>query len=529
MAPMFIKRWLKGGLLGVMLLLFLGIGFKYLSVHPIPLDQREAYLTASQPGIEIVPILSVGQSLANGYRMAGIPDGLGALDNGDGTLTLLMHHEIAPNRGKKRSHGARGAFISRWIITLPGHPSGDWQVLSGEDAIHSLFLWDPATQRYQRSPNENLGRLCSADLPVPSSLYFARENLGTLERLFLGGEEMDPPDDPRYGRAFATVLTGPQAGKTFELPRMGQMAFENVVASPFSQRKTVVVLLDDASGKTMDTLGEVYVYVGEKQREGALLNRAGLTQGVLYGVAVENLPLEDPSHGLGAQIREARFSLAGLKDLSGDDGRRLFELTKAHNELGITKFFRPEDGAWHPQGPGLFYFVTTGAAFKISDDDETIHKGPGRLWQIRFDDIEEPEQGGMIRLLLDGTEGIIRPDNLTVTPQGQILIQEDPGLSRRLARIWQYDPQSGQLTDIAQHNPRYFSPTGDSWITMDEESSGIIDISSITGDNGFLAVTQSHISLHRWFNIFNRRLFNLSLSTGKEIVEDGQLMVILIE
>ena len=29
-----------------------------------------------------------------GYRMVGIPDGLGAYDNGNGTFTLLMNHEI---------------------------------------------------------------------------------------------------------------------------------------------------------------------------------------------------------------------------------------------------------------------------------------------------------------------------------------------------------------------------------------------------------------------------------------------------
>src|SRR5262249_35020479 len=34
------------------------------------------------------PILTVGDSVG-GYRMVGIPDGLGAFDNGDGTFTVL--------------------------------------------------------------------------------------------------------------------------------------------------------------------------------------------------------------------------------------------------------------------------------------------------------------------------------------------------------------------------------------------------------------------------------------------------------
>jgi hypothetical protein len=32
------------------------------------------------------------------YRMVGIPDGMGAFDNHDGTFTLLMNHEVAPDR-----------------------------------------------------------------------------------------------------------------------------------------------------------------------------------------------------------------------------------------------------------------------------------------------------------------------------------------------------------------------------------------------------------------------------------------------
>lgn len=35
-------------------------------------------------------IMTVGDAAPNGYRMAGIPDGLGAFDNGDGTFTAEL-------------------------------------------------------------------------------------------------------------------------------------------------------------------------------------------------------------------------------------------------------------------------------------------------------------------------------------------------------------------------------------------------------------------------------------------------------
>lgn len=43
------------------------------------------------PVVKTESILSVGDSVG-GYRMVGIPDGLGAFDNGDNTFTLLMNH-----------------------------------------------------------------------------------------------------------------------------------------------------------------------------------------------------------------------------------------------------------------------------------------------------------------------------------------------------------------------------------------------------------------------------------------------------
>jgi hypothetical protein len=62
--------------------------------------------------------------------MAGIPDGLGAFDNGDGTITVLMNHELAATAGVPRAHGGTGAFVSRWQIR-----KSDLRVLNGRDLI----------------------------------------------------------------------------------------------------------------------------------------------------------------------------------------------------------------------------------------------------------------------------------------------------------------------------------------------------------------------------------------------------------
>ena len=72
------------------------------------------YITPIDKDWQVKPILTVGEAAANGYAMVGVPDGLGAYANADGSVTLLMSHELAGNKGAVRAHGQKGAFVSRW-------------------------------------------------------------------------------------------------------------------------------------------------------------------------------------------------------------------------------------------------------------------------------------------------------------------------------------------------------------------------------------------------------------------------------
>src|SRR5262245_53327412 len=151
-----------------------------------PSSSQSPYLVRTIPGLVTTSILTTGD-VVGGYRMAGIPDGLGAFDNGDGTFTVLMHHEIPNNLGIVRAHGGKGAFVSKWVIA-----NDTLQVLHGEDLIRRIFRWNGVSwvQIPAGSPLLNLGRLCSADLPDVSAFYDAASGLGSRERIFLGGEEI---------------------------------------------------------------------------------------------------------------------------------------------------------------------------------------------------------------------------------------------------------------------------------------------------------------------------------------------------
>ncbi|MFN0303852.1 MAG: hypothetical protein ACKVQU_26250 [Burkholderiales bacterium] len=174
--------------------------------------------------------------------MVGIPDGLGAYGDNDGTLAIIMNHELGNTAGIVRQHGARGAFVSQWIIR-----KSDLAVLHGGDLIKQQVTWDRATQSFVTGPSA-IARLCSADLPAPTAFYNRKTGKGYTGRIFMNGGESG-----NEGRAFAHVVTGPGAGISYELPSLGRLSYENAVASPYEQDKTIVISTDDS------TLGRVYV------------------------------------------------------------------------------------------------------------------------------------------------------------------------------------------------------------------------------------------------------------------------------
>jgi hypothetical protein len=406
--------------------------------------------------------------------MVGIPDGLGAFDNGDGTFTLLMNHELRPDAGVQRAHGAIGAFVSKWTIA-----KDDLRVIKGEDLIQQVATWNAATGSYE-APHKGVvfNRFCSADLAPLSAFYNAATGNGYPSRFYTNGEETSG------GRAFAHGLDG----TSYELPALGKLAFENVVPNPGTGDETVVVATDDA------TPGQVYVFHGRKQAGGSPVTRAGLDHGTLYGINVPGMRDEST----GDFVPAGSFSLAKV---GSGDARNLTgaALESASDAAEVTEFWRPEDAHWDPADPNVLYFATT-AAFDA----------PSRLWRLTFDDVADPSKGGTIEAVLDGTEGQHMLDNLTVDGRGRTVLQEDPGNQAYLAKIRKYFPAQDRLVTVAQHDPQRFLPGAAAFLTHDEESSGIIDVGDILGEGWFLGDVQAHYAI------------------PGELVEGGQLFALYV-
>ena len=433
-----------------------------------PSSSQSPYLVPQAGGVEFTSILTVGDEVKKKhkgnetYRMTGIPDGLGVYENGDGTITVLMNHELRDNVGVVRAHGAKGAFVSKWQIRKK-----DLKVLNGEDLIHKVVVTSGTT---------TLNRLCS-DLAAPTAYFNSETGKGLSEGvIFLNGEESGPA-----GRAFAHLASGRQHGISYQVPALGTASWENLVASPYEQDKTIVAGMDDGNANA----SKVYMYVGHKQEKGNPVELAGLANGVNGSASIpDNL--------------SAPFTL--VADGSG------------------TGLNRVEDGAWDTQNPNRFYFVTTDS-----------FNGNTRLWRLTFSDISEPEAGGKIEILVNGAvSGQKMLDNMTVDTAGDVWMQEDVGNNVHLGKIWKYQAATGVLTAVAEHDPSRFiggaanDIDGTDSKQSDEESSGIVEVTEMFNkvegydtDNFryFLLDVQAHYSSVN------------GVPLDAELVEGGQLLM----
>ena len=124
---------------------------------------------------------------------------------------------------------------------------------------------------------------------------------------------------------------------------------------------------------------DLYVYVGTKTNAGTDIDKAGLSNGKLYGIAVSGLTTEVSASIPAAGTSFYLIDVGNIRDSSG------LSLNTISNAKGITTFLRPEDGSWDPTNLSDFYFATTNA-----------FTAPSRLWKLSFKDINNPELGGKI-------------------------------------------------------------------------------------------------------------------------------------
>jgi Ca2+-binding RTX toxin-like protein len=331
--------------------------------------------------------------------------------------------------------------------------------------------------------------------------------MGTTARIFLNGEEQGIGNGtPTAGggaydsRAFAWIATGDDKGSIYELPSMGNTSFENLVANPWTGDKTAVMIDNDTS-----PAGQVFMYLGDKTNTGNDVQKAGLVGGTLYGVVAAGIgAASNTSTTSGREASELNnaptsgsFTLAEMVDAVHKTGT---ELQSMANDAGVSGFWRPEDGAWDPTHHNVYYFNTTSS-----------NTGTTRVWSLTFSDLNHLESGGTFKMVYQGTPGVQEMfDNMTISDNGHIMLNEDPGNYKGPSKLWDLDPATGQIHQVGALDPALFgngngetnggngtivTANPQAGFSLDKETSGILDVTNLLGNGSnhvYLTDVQNH-------------------------------------
>ncbi len=475
-------------------------------------------------GYEVDPIFTVGEQFGD-YTPPGILDGLGAFALDENTVRIVANHELANDVGYAYTlangtelTGGRVSFFDLDIETRQLVDAG----LAYDTIINRLGeVVDEASDL----EFEGLNRLCSAHY---IEAHQFGEGRGLEDSLFFTGEETEG------GTEF---VLDPETNTLSAVPWMGRAAWENVTELDTGTTDKVALLIGDDREAAFSLL-----YVGEKDASDSadLLARNGLSNGKLYtwvpdadladtptftdedGEEVDDDNAPDPSgfNGTGnsqsgnwVELDYYRPDLANTAIDSNDDGSIQDEM--GYDELGFAtqaqqdqlaidaggfQFSRPEDVATNPEDGTQAVLASTGRGGRFAEDNY------GTTYQINTDFGESGEPlTAQFEILYDGDDagagqfeasdfGLRSPDNLDWADDGYIYLQEDRataededfgGESGEEASIWRLDPNSGDLTRVAQID-RFGVPEGQTDPEPNDignwESSGILDVSDLFGE-----------------------------------------------
>ncbi len=458
-------------------------------------------------GTVIDPLVTVGDEIDDGFVFDSIPDGISLIRHGKGTVELFVNHEtsLVPFPIVTNTDGSVTRFddftnshVDRLVLNQKS--AG---VVEASDAI-------PSDANYQR--------FCSNFLAGPEHgfdrriLFTNEEATDVVNRVGLAW-----PAPSTFGsqpeQAGVVVALDVETGEYKTIYGMGRHNHENSVAIP-GYDDLVILSGDDTFSAPASQL---YSYIAPDTD--AVWNDTGdLWAFVSDDPAINDYG--DLSLGMsvpGSFIKVPRDIATGLS--TPTTAQTVLE--NWSNANNVFQFIRVEDIAYDRNDPKVVYFADTGEPRAIADPATgRLRRGPsgtmgpypnGRIFKMVLDE-EDPTQVTSLSVLIDadpagpGVPGVMhQPDNLETTADS-LLIQEDPGSHNQFAltnpngvgaRVWRYDLSSGTLDAVLEVDQSldeavgYDVDTGGAARLGAWESSGIIDASSIWGDDWFLLDVQA--------------------------------------
>ncbi len=436
------------------------------------------YMEPVAGGVSLSAVATAGDRAGGSYLIGGIPDGMGVIKSGN-KLRIITNHEWSNANTIAAGRSSTNNFTSASYISEMHYDLTSKSIVAGKDFMQHMDWFDYQTLEYTYEPTapkgaagadqygsinhgRALNRFCSATLAPAGTFFDKKSGFGYEGAVYLTGEE---GGDESRGFAFN------QDGDGAQIARFGLAAWETFVPAPTTGKSTVVFGNEDGSA----TDSQLWMYKGSKQQDGTWFENAGLTNGSLYVLATD-VANDNEFRAKYGKNKSAPISFKTV------DWKVNGAVQNAQARAGMT-LARVEDGHFDPNKPNDYYFVTTESnkdpkATSANPATPTVSRDGGALWRLRLKDVNDPLKGGSLTMLLDGSEApyLSKPDNIVVDDAGNVLIQEDPGNNAAIARVISYRISDAKLATIAQFKSEYFAEGATGFITRDEESSGIIDV-----------------------------------------------------
>jgi hypothetical protein len=441
-------------------------------------------LMPAAPGVTVEPIITVGETLASGYKFESIPDGI-SLRRVGGDFEAYVNHETSlvpfPLTPVPLSDFTN-ALVSKLVLN---RKTGG--VLSGEYAI-------PSSANYQR--------FCSNFLATRQA-GFQRPLLFTNEEAtdFVNRTGVAWPPGPNAEQAGVVVALDVESGEYRSIYGMGRHNHENSVALP-KYGHPVVLSGDDTFSAPAS---QMYMYTAKNG------NAVWNDEGTLWAFRSTDPTTNDYGDLTVGESVPGEF-IEVPRSVAVGDQTGLENWSNANN---VFQFIRIEDIAYDRHHPNVVYFADTGEPRALPDPTTgRLRRGPsgtagpypnGRIFKLVLDR-KDPTVVESLSILIDGdalgpaSAGnpalIHQPDNVETT-KNSLYINEDPGAQNQYpagtpggttARVWKYDLTTGALTVVARVD-QALDPAA-RW--GEWEASGVVDASKAFGAGAFLINVQAH-------------------------------------
>jgi hypothetical protein len=466
---------------------------------------RSSMLTPVMGGVEVTPLLTVGDVLPSGYRYEAIPDGISVRTRGEGRADLFVNHETAKvpfpfNRANPTAANGENDFdnsqVSRLILNQ--HSAG---VLNGSFVIPSSAGFQRFCSNYLATAKEGFDR----------DIFFTNEESPDY---VLRQEASWPPalDDPAQQENGVVIALDVRNGKSKTIFGMGRHNHENDVAIP-GYGHPVVVSGDDTftsgpltipaggplaagsrpaqsqlysySASSTDALwndqGDLWAFVADSPAGGPTVDDYyDFTPGSSLSVSGHFVQVpKNIATGHNADGSELKAADVGFPSPPNDGSWQRDLRSTATPQIGIDgpqwaleywsqlnhvfQFVRVEDIAYdkRPGKGNVVYVVDSGRG--TAGASQAGRSTNGRVWKMVFDP-NDPTKVTSLSILVEGDDNPVKtlteihqPDNVESTATG-LLLTEDPGSSQQFAptdtsanattaRLW-YVPFSGATPQV---------------------------------------------------------------------------------